>query len=520
MSRKLVLLLLLCAMLVGSGGALAQTPSVLRVTATAAITTWDPSLSFSTEALYMTNIYEPLLYANPPGSAQPFRPALATDWSSSADGMTWTFHIRKGVKFHDGETLTAQAVKDSLDRHKKMGGASFIWAPVKSIDVVDDYTVQFNMVNPAPLELILASQYDAWIVSPKALAAAAKDDKYFEQGVEGGTGPYMLDSYTPDSEVVLKAFPDYWGGWSDTNHYQNIVVSIVSDAVTQEQLLTSGGADLALRLPESSYDTFVKDPNYNVQTVQTLFNYVGFLNTTRPPLDNVKVRQAISYAMPYADIIKVGAEGRATQSHGPVPAGVWPYSAEVPQYHQDLDKARELLKEAGHEGGGFDLKLTYAAENTIEASFAPLIADALGQIGINVTIDPMLFNQQWELAKGDPTQAQDIFLLLYWPTYSDAGSDNLYSMFHSSDKPFFNLSYWKDDQFDKTLDQAVQLSGTDRAQSQKLYTEAQTRLVDQAPGLFFMDVGSWYAVPKTIAGFEYNLNYPFAIFFYPLHSAS
>ena len=85
----------------------------------------------------------------------------------------------------------------------------------------------------------------------------------------------------------------------------------------------------------------------------------------------------------------------------------------------------------------------------------------------------MLFNQQWELAKADPTQAQDIFLLLYWPTYSDAGSDNLWSMFHSSEKPFFNLSYWKNDEFDSMLDDAIGLSGTDRARSQELYNQAQ-----------------------------------------------
>ena len=521
MLRKLYLLVFVsaCMLFVILGGVLAQDNSVLRVAATASVTTWDPSLSFSTEALYLTNIYEPLLYANAPGSAEAFRPALATDWSASDDGMTWTFHIRQGVKFHDGEMLTAEAVKASLDRHKTMGGASFIWAPVASIDVVDDYTVQVNMAYPAPLELIASSQYDAWIVSPKALAAAADDSTYFEAGVEAGTGPYMLADYTPGSEVVLKSFPDYWGGWDDTDHYENIVVSIVSDAVTQEQLLTGNEVDLALSLPATSYDTFVNDSGYNVQTVQTLFNYVGFLNTTRPPLDDTLVRQAISYAIPYDDIITVGAEGRATQARGAVPAGVWPYSEDVPQYHQDLDKARDLLTQAGHEGGGFELKLTYAAENTIEASFAPLIADALGQIGINVSIEPMLFNQQWELAKADPTQAQDIFLLLYWPTYSDAGSDNLWSMFHSSENPFFNLSYWKNDEFDTTLDEAINLSGTDRAQSQALYNQAQTLMVDEAPGLFFMDVGSWYAVPTSVAGFEYNLNYPFAIFLYPLHAA-
>ena len=357
------------------------------------------------------------------------------------------------------------------------------------------------MAYPAPLELIASSQYDASMVRPKALAAAADNSTYFEAGVEAGTGPYMLADYTPGSEVVLKSFPDYWGGWGDNDHYENIVVSIVSDAVTQEQLLTGNEVDLALSLPATSSDTFVNDSGYNVQTVQTLFNYVGFLNTTRPPLDDTLVRQAISYAIPYDDIITVGAEGRATQARGAVPAGVWPYSEDVPQYHQDLDKARDLLIQAGHEGGGLKLKLTYAAENTIEASFAPLIADALGQIGINVRSNRCcsISNGNWRkqtrrrrrtfscCSTGQPTAM---------PVLTTCGRCSTVA------NPFFNLSYWKNDEFDTTLDEAINLSGTDRAQSQALYDQAQTLMVDEAPGLFFMDVGSWYTVPTWVAGFE------------------
>lgn len=101
----------------------------------------------------------------------------------------------------------------------------------------------------------------------------------------------------------------------------------------------------------------------------------------------------------------------------------------MPQYAQDLDQARALLAEAGVAEGSLELTLTYAAENSTEEAFAPLIADALAQIGMTVTIEPMLFSQQWEAAKSDPANAQDIFLVLCWPTYSDAGSDNLWSLF-------------------------------------------------------------------------------------------
>lgn len=510
--------LVLALVLVGFTAA--QSTTALRVASTASVTTWDPSLSFSTEAVYMANIYEPLLWANPAGAEEPFTPALATSWETAADGLSWTFHLREGVKFHDGATLDSDAVVRSIERHMAIGGAAFIWAPVAGVVAVDDMTVRLDLAYPAPVDLIAASLYGAWIVSPNALDAAEADEAYFEAGIGAGTGPYRLAEYQPDAEVVLSAFDDYWGGWSEPGHFQNVVVTIVSDQVLQEQMLLAGEVDLALSLPPTSYASISTDPNYEVHTVVTPFNYVGFLNTTRAPLDDVLVRQAISYAVPYDDIIAVGAEGLGTQGRGPVPQGIYPWSEEVPQYHQDLDKARQLLAEAGHEGGGFTLRLTYAAENVIERTFAPVLADALAEIGIKVEIEPLLFNQQWAIAKADPKEAQDIFLLLYWPTYSDGGSDNLWSMFHSSDAPFFNLSYWDNSLFDNLVDEAIVLTGTDRATAQALYVDAMTILVNEAAGLFFLDAGAWYAVPTYLEGFEYNINYPFATFFYPIRLAN
>ncbi len=211
--------------------------------------------------------------------------------------------------------------------------------------------------------------------------------------------------------------------------------------------------------------------------------------------------------------------GLGTQSRGPVPAGVWPWSADVKQYTYDLEKAKALLAEAGHPDGGFELKLTYAAENDVEAAFAPLIKDSFAQLGVDVTIEAIAFNQQWEAAKSDPANAQDIFLLLYWPTYSDAGSDNLWSMFYWTEAPFFNLSYWKNDTFNTTLDAAIAETVTDPATSQAKYIEAMNLLVDEAPGVFFFDTKVVFVIPKYIEGFKYNLNYPFTqYFFYQLRT--
>ncbi|HEY5903064.1 MAG TPA: ABC transporter substrate-binding protein [Anaerolineales bacterium] len=494
-------------------------PLVLKIANTANITTWDPVASFSTEAAYMGNVYEQLLRINPPGSAEAFTPLLAESWEKNADGTVWTFHLRQGVKFHDGEPVNAEAVKKSIEAAKDHAGASFIWAPLDTVEAVDENTVKFNLKYAAPVDLIASSLYGAWIVSPKALDAAAADEKYWDAGVEAGTGPYKLESYTPDAEIVFTRNEDYWGGWQP-NQYEKVLVQIVPEATTQQQMLEGGDVDLVTRIPNENVDAFRNNPDYTVLEEPSFFNYVGFFNTTKPPLDNVKVRQALSYAIPYEDIIKIAAQGMGTQSRGPVPAGVWPWSADVKQYTQDMEKAKALLKEAGFEKGGFSINLTYASENASEEAFAPLIKDAFAELGVDVTLTPMEFNQQWELAKADPAKAQDMFLLLYWPTYSDAGSDNLWSMFYYTKKPFFNLSYWNNPDFNSMVDEAIGKTVTDPAASQAKYVEAMNLLVDEAPGVFFYDTKALFIIPKSIEGFKYNLNYPFLqYFFYDLHPA-
>ena len=490
--------------------------ALLRVATTAGVTTWDPIKSFSTEVLYMANIYEPLVYANPPGSSKPFRAGLATNWGRSKDGKTWTFTLRQGVKFHNGERLTAQAVKDSIDTAAKRGGASFIWSPLASVTTPNDYTVVFNLSYAAPMTLIAASENGAWIVCPEALKAAAADPAYFESGKACGTGPYKLKSYSSGKQVVLEQNKDYWGGWTD-KQFSNVVFQITPEAIVQQQALQSGQVDIAGTVPVENIAKLGKDSRFRVTRDASSLNYLGFFNTTRPPLDNVLVRRALAYAIPYKDIVTVGAGGYGSQSRSAVPKGVFPYSDSTPQFTQNLTKAKALLAQAGHKGGGFSLDLTYAAENSAEGRFAPLIKDAFKKIGVTVNIKSLLFNQQWTLAKADPKAAQDIFLLLYWPTYSDAGSDNLWSLFHSSKKPFFNLSYMKSPLYDKLVDGAGELTATDKKGAQATYEKAMVSLHGAAAGFYLYDADAVFVSSRSVkTDGALNINYPFVQFIYPM----
>ena len=173
----------------------------------------DPSVGITTEVYVFSNVYETLIRFNPPGSKEQLSPVLATKWESSNGGKTWTFHLRQGVKFHDGTHFNAQAVKFSIERTKaKLGPVAFIWDSVKEIKIVDDYTIIFELSTPAPLDLICTSGYYAWMMSP---SIAGKDSAWFNAGHDAGTGPYTIQSYTRSGPIILSRYDNYWGGWKE-----------------------------------------------------------------------------------------------------------------------------------------------------------------------------------------------------------------------------------------------------------------------------------------------------------------
>ena len=374
------------------------TSDILRVASLYSVTTWDPSASYSTEVMYMANCYEPLVYANPAGSEEPFSPGLATEWTAAPDGLSWTFKLREGVTFHDGTPFNADAAKYSIDRTMELNlGAAYLLSPIKEVKVVDEYTIEFVLSDPAPIDRIMSGDYAVWMFSP---ATEGKDQAWWDKGNEAGTGPYVLESYTADQEAVFTANPDWWGGWED-NQFKKVVVQFVGDAGTQRQLLESGAVDTINQVARDQVDALKANPDLVVYTGPSLNSYLMFFNTQRKPLDNEKVRQALSYAVPYEDLIAIGAGGYGTQSRGPVPIDLWPNTdGTVRQYSTDFEKAKQLLSEAGYPGGGFTLELTYTSENSNEAAYVPLIKEAFAKVGVTVDIKALLNTADAAKARG------------------------------------------------------------------------------------------------------------------------
>lgn len=469
----------------------------------------DPSTSFSSDSAILSNCYETLTRYIPDmatGSGK-VEPLLADAWESSADGLTWTFHLKSGVTFSDGAPFNAAAVKASIERTKTIGGgAAFIWWALDSIDTPDDLTVVMHLSAAQPMDLVASAGYAAWIFSP---AAAGQENAWFNQGNSAGTGPYTITRYEPGQRCLMGRNPAYWGDAHD-GQFEHLDFEVVEDAVLAQNMIESGQADFTFSLPYENLEALTANPDLKVLTNPSFQNLMGLLNTRKAPLDNPKVRQALVLSFPYADAIETGTQGMGTLAHGVIPPGIWGHDAEAPTGKTDLDAARALLAEAGV-AEGLELTMTYATGDALEGVAGELWKANLAKIGITLNLQPMAWEAQWQLAKADPATAQDIFVFYWWPTFVTP-YDWYFSIFHSEESPNFNLGYYANAEFDAMIDEANTLSASDRAKSEEMFKAAQRKLIDDSAAVFMMDIPNVHVIRADITGYADNPAYAHVVF--------
>ncbi|MDI3270556.1 MAG: ABC transporter substrate-binding protein, partial [Bacillota bacterium] len=293
------------------------------------------------------------------------------------------------------------------------------------------------------------------------------------------------------------------------------MIKPVGEASTKMQMLQSGQADIVDSLPFEQLQLLRKEPHVVVQDTVSWQNLLAFFNTQKKPLDDARVRQALSYAFPYSSVVDDVMHGTAVQARGPVPKGLWGHDDQLFQYVTDLQKAKELLDQAGVQN--LNLKLTYTAGDENERRTAELWKASLAQIGVTLDIQGLPWEPQWDLAKArDPKQRQDILMMYWWPDYATPYSF-LFNMFHSEDTVNFNLAYYSNSRFDQLTDEANVVSATDRGQAIDLFKQAQEILVKDAPAVFIYDQLYQRPYRDTIGGYRDNPAYPNVVFFYDLY---
>ena len=437
----------------------------------------DPALEEDGESFKVCdNIYDTLIQYKD-GSTE-LEPGLAERWEGSDDGLIWTFHLRKGVKFHDGTPFNAEAVLFSLNRqHEKshpfndVSGSYVYWVAtgltdiVDKISAIDDFTVRISLKTAYSPFIYTIAITPFSIVSPTAVKKWG--DEYFNNPV--GTGPFKFSRWDKKDKIVLEANDDYWGGRPNLDRV--IFRSIPANEIRLIEL-QQGGLH-AMEFPNPDDLQQIEDDD-NLELLSQPGMNIGYLamNFDKPPLDNQKVRLAINHAIDKVTIIKHLYQGLGIPAKNPIPPTLWSYDDTIQDFEYNPALARTLLEEAGYPNG-FETTLwalpvprPYIPDGR---ALAEVIQSDLRKIGIKTKI----VTYDWGTYLDKTMNGEHDMAMLGWS--ADLGDpDNFFNFLlskSSAEKPAGNIAFYRSDAMQDVLEKARSIS--DKDQRIALYKEAQ-----------------------------------------------
>lgn len=432
-------------------------------------------------------------------------PAIAQSWEISDDGLVYTFHIRPGVVFWDGTPCNANAVKWALERTIRLngpeGGVFLIADVIKKIEAVDELTVKITLNYPDATFLIRMTDN----VIPSLIYAGAPENE-FAQGRYVGTGPYRIVEYVPDERVVLEAVPTYFGPAPKT---KRIVWVIYANEAALRAAVEAGDVDIAFRT-FNPVDIVNLQKNPNLQVVRGPSVSIRYLlfNVTQPPVDNALVRQAIAYAVDRDAICERVFSGLNTPIYTMVPEGLPPAGSAIPVFpKRDLEKARELLRQAGYsEANPLQVNLWYTPTHygTTEADVAAVLKQAIEETGmVKVTIQSL----EWAAYVQRMSQGGfDMFLLGWYPDYLEASN---FLAPWTTESPeslgtFFN-KHPRYPEYKELMTKA--LTTIDEAERAKIYQEIQRMSAEDVPWipLWANNQQAYLVAQKNVKGIVLDL---------------
>lgn len=455
------------------------------------------------------------------------QPGLATEWEE-VDDTTWRFTLKEGVMFHDGTEFTAEAVAANLNRilDPAMGSPRmFLYEMITDVEPVDDYTVEITTEYPfAPLLSHLA--HDAGgMLSPEVIDADYEQalegqdvtlEEYYELRDEGGeeheeiaeaigedmgtyvsenaigTGPFQVQSRTPGENVVLERNDDYH---EEPVALDTVEFKVVPETAARIAEIETGDSHIAGSVESNNMDRVDQhEQTYLDETELLSTSYVGF-NTEVEPLDDERVRQAISHAVDREEIINGVYDGVGIPAEGPLAPGTFGYDENVEGLTYDLERAQELMEEAGYEDG-FSIEIM-TNDEAQRVNTAVYLQEALSEINIDVEVEQL----EWGAYLEQTAQGEHEMFVLGWSTVTGDADYGMYPLFHSSmhGDPG-NRSFLENDELDALLEEGRM--ETDPEARQEIYTEAQEKLVDLAPQINIHHQSQLTGVNNNVENFE------------------
>jgi len=483
----------------------------------------DPHSAYDNlSSMLFLGIYEMLLKYEGE-STDEYEPMLAESWEANDDNSVVTFAIAPGARFHDGLPCDAQAVKDSFTRFLLMDTGPvnvfkrFVQDPAQMV-VVDERTLRFELGRPQPLFLAaMASSYGPFVVNPRMVEEHKTDEdpwahEWFMTNASG-TGPYRLTENLPSEQIVLSKFDDYHRGW-DGSEFDRIVARIVPEVATRRQLLERGEADAAsLNLTPDDVDALRDHPDLTVETYDSTAVYWAIMNAVKLP---VEARRGFSFAFPYDEVVESAYRGLIERS-GPLARTVRGADPDVFLYQTDLDRAKELILEAGFaEGDAFDY--VFQSGDEVEATIAQLFQANVQAMNFNLELTEIERSALVDLVYGDlPAEERPMFIggWGWWPDYNDPWNQLDPNFTDKTKDGISNGGFWLNDRFEEIMAEAE--TYTDEARLEELMREAQNILTEQDPPVIYYGQLTWYTVLRNdIEGFVPNPLYLSAFPFYSM----
>lgn len=431
------------------------------------------------------NIFEGLMKASPDGGVIP---AVASDYEISADGTQYIFTLREGVMFHNGNEVTLDDVLYSL---KRCAGAENDGVPLMSaftnvsgVDADDQGRVVVTLSEPS-LEFL----------NSMTAAIIPADTGNQQATAPVGTGPFRFVSYIPQSSMEMTRFDGYWGTQA---HLENVTFKIISDTNTLVMGLNGGTLDMVVHMPNtlagsvSSNFTVLED---TMKLVQALY-----INNNVEPFDDIRVRQAMYYAINVPEIIDFVCDGAGVATGTSMyPAFTKYFVAELAEvYQQNLEKAKQLLTEAGYPGG-FEMTITVPSNYTQHVDTGLVLAQQLSAVGITANVKEVA----WETWVSDVYKGRSYQTTVSGIAASDMTAREMlvrYTTDHS--KNFINFS---DEEFDDTVARAMATMDMDEQIS--LYKRAQEILNEQAASLWLQDLCDLVVLRPELDGMVFYATY-------------
>ncbi len=462
----------------------AQTATTLRVAVPSNLNTLDPAKAkIGEEYNYNFLVFNALTLID---RDMAVKPDLAERWEASRDLRTWTFHLRKGVRFHHGRELDAEDVITSFRRvlDKATGSPARVNLEIiEQMEALDRHTVRFTLKIPYAGFAEVLGERQAKIVPRDRLDTLAT--------APVGTGPFRFKEFVPGDHLTVVRNPDYYD--RAVPALDSVVFRIIPESAAATTALEAGDVQLVWSVPLEAIDRLKANPLLRVDEVATSSWDAVVMRNDQPPFNNVKVRQALFAVTDKAELVKIALFGHGTPTHSPIPPGHPYFNREIPFRKPDIARAKQLLAEAGYPSG-LDVKLFIPEGRPTRERLGVAMREMAKPIGVRIELQRVPWDKFVADIEGKATFHTDGFFSR--PTVDTS----VYPWYHSSGSWNALTWHYADSRVDQLLDQARRTAS--EADRRRLYQEFQAIVAEEGPGIVPYVLNHANAYRREVQGFQ------------------